>query len=134
MYLNELKTDSKDMLSYRNYCSLRLKELSKALLDSSNRTEFFVTNSQDITRIKGFVEVYIASDPSNAIGHYFKMLVQLILAFGTNAEENARIAAAKFEMVKVLNPGFELNQDTKAIRDELKRNNPQLGNILTKIQ
>lgn len=134
MYLNALKIDSKDMLSYRNYCSLRLKELSKALLDSSNPTEFFVTNSQDITRIKGFVEVYIASDPSNAIGHYFKMLVQLILAFGTNAEENARIAAAKFEMVKVLNPGFELNQDTKAIRDELKRNNPQLGNILTKIQ
>lgn len=134
MYLNALKIDPKDMLSYRNYCSLRLKELSKALLDSSNPTEFFVTNSQDITRIKGFAEVYMVADPSNAIGHYFKMLVHLILAFGENAEENARIAAAQFETVMVLNSGFKLNQDTKAIRDELKRNNPQLNNILTQIR
>lgn len=134
MYLKALKIAPKDMLSYRNYCSLRLKELSKALLDSSNPTEFFVTNSQDITRIKGFAEVYMVADPSNAIGHYFKMLVHLILAFGENAEENARIAAAQFETVMVLNSGFKLNQDTKAIRDELKRNNPQLNNILTQIR
>lgn len=134
MYLNALKIDPKDMLSYRNYCSLRLKELSKALLGAASPTEFFVTNSQDITRIKGFAEVYMVADPSNAIGHYFKMLVHLILAFGENAEENARIAAAQFETVMVLNSGFKLNQDTKAIRDELKRNNPQLGNILTKIR
>lgn len=133
VYLKALKIDPKDMLSYRNYCSLRLKELSKALLDSSNPTEFFVTNSQDITRIKGFAEVYMVADPSNAIGHYFKMLVHLILAFGENAEENVKIAAAQFETVMVLNPRFQLNQDTKAIRDELKKSNPQLGQIMVKI-
>ena len=133
LYLNALKIDHSDVLSYRTYCSLRLKELSKALLESSNPTEFFVMNSQDITRIKGFAEVYIASDPSNAIGHYFKMLVHLILAFGENAEENVKIAAAQFETVMVLNPRFQLNQDTKAIRDELKKSNPQLGQILVKI-
>lgn len=133
LYLNALKIDPSDVLSYRTYCSLRLKELSKALLESSNPTEFFVTNSQDITRIKGFAEVYMVADPSNAIGHYFKMLVHLILAFGENAEENVKIAAAQFETVMVLSPRFQLNQDTKAIRDELKKSNPQLGQILVKI-
>ena len=133
VYLKALKIDPKDMLSYRNYCSLRLKALSKALLDSSNPTEFFVTNSQDITRIKGFAEVYMAADPSNAISHYFKMLVHLILAFGENAEENVRIAAAQFETVMVLNSDFKLNQDTKSIRDELRKSNPKLGQILGKI-
>lgn len=133
MYLKALKIAPKDMLSYRNYCSLRLKELSKALLGAASPTEFFVTNSQDITGIKGFAEVYMAADPSNAIGHYFKMLVHLILAFGKNAEENVKIAAAQFETVMVLNPRFQLNQDTKAIRDELKKSNPQLGQILGEI-
>lgn len=75
----------------------------------------------------------MTSDPSNAIGHYFKMLVHLILAFGENAEENVKIAAAQFETVMVLSPRFQLNQDTKAIRDELKKSNPQLGQILVKI-
>lgn len=86
-----------------------------------------------IIRIKGYAEVYMTSDPSNAIGHYFKMLVHLILAFGENAEENVKIAAAQFETVMVLSPRFQLNQDTKAIRDELKKSNPQLGQILVKI-
>lgn len=130
MYLKALKIAPKDMLSYRNYCSLRLKELSKALLGAASPTEFFVTNSQDITRIKGFAEVYMAADPSNAISHYFKMLVHLILAFGENAEENVRIAAAQFETVMVLNSDFKLNQDTQSIRDELRKSNPKLGQIL----
>lgn len=133
MYLNALKINPTDIKAYRTYCSLRLKELSKALLDATNRTEFFDANSQDIIRIKGYAEVYMTSDPSNAIGHYFKMLVHLILAFGENAEENVKIAAAQFETVMVLSPRFQLNQDTKAIRDELKKSNPQLGQILVKI-